>query len=386
MALVLGVVVSGAIVVPAKARLETLTPRDGVRKGDGRFVFVACPGKSDEFTRCNPYNDKEAIFEQAGESITQLTSDNAMKRSVVWSPDLRHFAFSDPALVSSDADCPAYSTPLEGRARRLLEDDGWSCVSPVDWSPGGGWILLNFSYFEGGSNLFRVRPDGTEMERITCIRDPGAGGTAGGFFFEGGKKVVFAASTGGGVHGIYSIRSNGVGRRLLHEVSTFDFDLSPDQSTLAFANEPEGSNGRDVYAMNVDGSNVRRLTSNDASEVGLAFSPDGTKVAFGLTKDLYERPFAISVVDVATGVVTELELPEGVRLAESDFRLVWSPDGTRIAFEAATRQVRREAIYWSDLERGSTGRATDFFPSVSLWGWLPVHSSHHLDPETRAPR
>ena len=135
--------------------------------------------------------------------------------------------------------------------------------------------------------------------------------------------------------------------------------------------------------MQVDGSGVRRLTFNDTHEHDVAFSPDGTRVAFAISKDSYERPYALSVVDVVSGEITDVPLPGGTRLAASDLRLVWSPDGTRVAFEAATVQPRRNAIYWSDPELETTARATDFFPAMSLWGWLPAHPPLDLE---RAPR
>lgn len=53
---------------------------------------------------------------------------------------------------------------------------------------------------------------------------------------------------------------------------------SPDSKTLAFAGTHHGS--ADIYAINADGSNLRRLTSYSVAERPEAFSPDGKEIYF----------------------------------------------------------------------------------------------------------
>ena len=216
-----------------------------------------------------------------------------------------------------------------------------------------------------------MHPDGIGIRRVTDS-NPHIEGTAGGFFLRGGREVIFSADAVDGEHGIYRTRSDGTNRRLLHEATTFDFDLSPDRKTLVFET---GVRAGEIYTMHVDGSNLRRVTYNDTAERGLAFSPDGSEVAFGIAEHAFGRPTGISVLDVETGTITPLAQPERARLAGADFRLVWSPDGTRVAFVAGTLHPRRQAVYWSGVEGRTTYRATNVAPSMSLWGWLPDASS-----------
>ena len=54
--------------------------------------------------------------------------------------------------------------------------------------------------------------------------------------------------------------------------------FSPDGKQIAFASNRDGN--MELYVMNVDGSNVRRLTNHPASDIAPAWSPTGTQIAF----------------------------------------------------------------------------------------------------------
>jgi TolB protein len=56
--------------------------------------------------------------------------------------------------------------------------------------------------------------------------------------------------------------------------------VSPDGTRIAFASTREGNGNFDIYVMNRDGSNVRRLTTNPAADVSPTWSPSGTQIAF----------------------------------------------------------------------------------------------------------
>ena len=60
-------------------------------------------------------------------------------------------------------------------------------------------------------------------------------------------------------------------------------DWSPDGDRLAFASDRDGD--FEVYTMKPDGSRVRQLTANTASEDEPSWSPDGRTIAFTSDRD-----------------------------------------------------------------------------------------------------
>ena len=144
--------------------------------------------------------------------------------------------------------------------------------------------------------------------------------------------------------------------------------FSPDGTRIAFSSNRDGNN--EIYVMNADGSNVRRLTSHRSIDTTPTWSPSGTHVAFvserggnpniwrvdaqgleqpvKLTNESHvDRPtwsppplneiaytsrtggagFDIKVLDVATGAVRAITTGEG-----SNESPAFSPTGRHIAY------------------------------------------------------
>jgi len=83
-----------------------------------------------------------------------------------------------------------------------------------------------------------------------------------------------------GNEGIYVMNADGSRQRRLTRNATIYRGLawSPDGRKIAFASDRRGN--FDIYVMNADGSGMRRLTGNPAQDTAPAWSPDGRKIAF----------------------------------------------------------------------------------------------------------
>jgi Tol biopolymer transport system component len=158
--------------------------------------------------------------------------------------------------------------------------------------------------------------------------------------------------------------------------------FSPDGTQLSFRHgedliEPSGD--EEVYVMNADGTNVRRLTDNADFDSAAAWSPDGEWLAFEhapgdtLTPGVEPQEKDIYVMR-----------PDGTdvhRLTDSpglDEGPVWAPDGTKIAFSSA-RDGQQEIYVMnadgSDQRRLTDNPARDESPD---WQPLPFHDRGHI--------
>jgi Tol biopolymer transport system component len=97
---------------------------------------------------------------------------------------------------------------------------------------------------------------------------------------------------------------------------------SPDGRQIAFISDRDGN--AEIYLMQTDGSNLRRLTNHPADDWPAAWSPDGQRLVFASNRDENWNLYLVSV-----------EGSPALRLtnAPGDEREpVWSPDGQMIAF------------------------------------------------------
>ena len=99
---------------------------------------------------------------------------------------------------------------------------------------------------------------------------------------------------------------------------------SPDGTKIAFGSTRDTN--PQIYVMDPNGSNVVRLTHNSAADGQPAWSPDGTKIAFATDRDGNNEIYVMN----ANGSV-QVNLTNN---AGSDLAPAWSPDGTKIAFQS----------------------------------------------------
>lgn len=120
-------------------------------------------------------------------------------------------------------------------------------------------------------------------------------------------------------------------RWLSHLEKFGDLTLSPDGVRLAFVADWDGDN--EIYVMYEDGSDLTQLTYNSSNDAGPAWSPDGTKIAFYSQRDHvpdHEGPPQEIYVMNADGS-NQKRITNNTT---SDYCPAWAPDGKRIAFSS----------------------------------------------------
>ena len=99
------------------------------------------------------------------------------------------------------------------------------------------------------------------------------------------------------------------------------------KNQIVFTSTRDAGSTAEIYVMNSDGSNIKRLTNNTINEDDPFPSPDGTKILFQSDQPGGSQIFVMNAD--GTGIVN---LTNDPNIDNTDCN--WSPDGTKIAFES----------------------------------------------------
>ena len=141
-------------------------------------------------------------------------------------------------------------------------------------------------------------------------------------------KIAFDSNRSGN-HQIYTMDSNGgnIKRITHHEGRDLEPAWSPNGRQIAFHSYRIGKKRSEIYVIDADGTNERNLTNHPASDWAPAWSPDGSHIVFESDRDEKEN---------LNLFIMEADGRNVRRLTDMEFasRPAWSPDGNWILFEA----------------------------------------------------
>ncbi|RJP54926.1 MAG: DUF5050 domain-containing protein [Anaerolineaceae bacterium] len=152
---------------------------------------------------------------------------------------------------------------------------------------------------------------------------------------EHGGVIAFYSDRDGNPE-IYTLHADGSGLERLTDDPAFDDSpaISPDGTRIAFLTARHDPNPQfpnlkyELYVMDIDGGNLQRLTTTNAAEDHPAWSPDGSRIIFDADYDA-DGFFEIYAIH-----------PDGSNLKRltsntaNDQFADWSPDGAQIAFSS----------------------------------------------------
>jgi TolB protein len=233
-----------------------------------------------------------------------------------------------------------WSMDYDGANQQQLTRQGATAMSPVV-SFDGTRIAYNVITAKGPSIMMLSTETGRQLpfynQRASINSTPG---------FTASGDVIFSSTAGGGWANLYMSSANGAGMKRItntRAVETHPRVNPKNPSQLVFTSGRSGP--PQVYLMNIDGTDVNRLTPGEGEAVQPAWSPNGQFIAFAWTRGFSPGNYNIFVMDVASKTV--VQLTHGAGLNENP---AWAPDGRHLVF-ASTRGGGKQL--WSMLADGT---------------------------------
>ena len=264
------------------------------------------------------------VMKPNGEDVKKLTKHRAPDLHPAWSPDGSKIAFTS------------------NRDR-----DPNICVPYTDYSHYNNYLKLKYQKPENQTEIYVMDSNGSNIKRLTHDSRKSGHPT----WSPDGSKIAF-----GSLRGIRIMNSDGSDIKIIDKKhkGTFDHSWSPDGSKIAFSYWLIGPKGfyredtknYEIYTINPDGTDLKRLTNNPAFDFDPAWSPDGTKIAFSSTRHAEYHLHNQLEIYLMNADGTEIE-----RLTNSpgeDLSPTWSPDGTKIAF-SSTRHAKYHSFIDSEI-------------------------------------
>jgi len=230
--------------------------------------------------------------------------------SPAWSPDNQKIAYEcqSPILESSVRGICVVNADGTNRKQITFVDTGRH-MDPV-WSPDGQQIA-----FEWGSDIFTVKLSDISPMQLTKTSETDWEPT----WSPDSKKIAFASERDGNSE-IYAMNSDGSEQVNLTQNSADDYlpVWSKDGQYIFFISDRSGND--EIFRLTNSTQEIVNITSSPENDYDFSISPDGRKIAFVRENDVY---------------VMNLDGTQQKRLTYFkgyDGQPTWSPDGKNIAF------------------------------------------------------
>lgn len=263
-----------------------------------------------------------------------LTNHPAEDSSPTWAPDGSAFAF----VSHRDGNPEIYVMEIKNKESRRLTKNGATDIDPA-WSPDGRRIAFASNQHRehaADTDIYVMDPNGRKAQQLTNKGGHNSTPT----WSPDGQWIAFR-TTLDGIGAIHLINVNGKKQRPLTQVSA--------------ANPTWAANGKEIYlssdmldnvkvptlfAIDVNGGNIRKLADAAQACEEPAESPDGQWIAYvstqGGNKDIH-------LIRVADGEIQQLTQDPGL-----EFSPAWVPAGLSVSPNTHTRTT-----LWGTLKQGT---------------------------------
>ena len=195
---------------------------------------------------------------------------------LVWSPDGDSAAFAYPVKPDGNRTGLFLFVPQTETWQPLTE---FNFIDPPFWSPDGNWLAFRVQDGEGSDEIYAIRRDGTQLTNLSANEKLPSNGAPYALSGWINNHVVLHSRSNGMIY-LFRVEDGAV-------TSLFDTPLaksdlvvpSPDGYFLAYTDASEQK--ITLKLLSPDGSTVRDLaTFQNTSIYPIVWSPDGSRLAF----------------------------------------------------------------------------------------------------------
>lgn len=310
------------------------------------------------------WEKQEAIYLR---NVRQLTRDFVRAGEAYFAPDMRQVIFQAEEKDTGNPFYQIYVMDLKtGNSRRVSPGVGKTTCS--FFRPDGKKILFASSHLDPDAKSHYAE----EYRQREAIR-------------KSGKRPRYKWDFDAYMD-IFEANPDGTGLRRLTDTKGYDAEgsYSPDGRQIVFCSERDGN--RELYVMDADGKNVRKLTNAPGCyNGGPFFSPDGKRVVFRSDR---KKPDQLQLYVINADGSSERALTDDDNWVQ--WGPFWHPDGRHIVYAAADHgnpTVRPNYdVYWMNVDTGKRVRLTyfagaDLLPVISPDGkklmWTSTRDAQH---------
>jgi len=200
------------------------------------------------------------------------------------------------------------------------------------------WILVLALVF-----VLPAMVRGIDTKDTKLLGQPALSQTQIAFFYAGDLWVA-------------NIDGSGVRRLTSDEGIESDAVFSPDGELIAFSAEYDGN--LDVFVVPVTGGVPKRLTWHPGPDIVRSFTPDGKSVLFASPRFVFTRRYMqLFTVSVEEGFPEQLKLPRA-------YKATYSPDGTQLAYTPLGERF----LQWKNYRGGTVSTI-----------WIYTFSDHSVE-------
>jgi Tol biopolymer transport system component len=266
-----------------------------------------------------------------------------------------------PTLISTPLPSPT-ATPIRVPTTTPMPTPTETLAPTITQSEGRRGLIA-FAMAQGNLGGIRIIQADGNSDSVTLSDHPSFDSKPS--WSPDGSQIAFESNRENLDEHYYIYTMNSDGSRFTRVTTTDTWyinpDWSPDGSRIAMSSDKQEPGNADLYVLDLNIKELKRLTDDPAIDGEPSWSPDASQIVFTSERD---GSFNIYTLNMDTGETTQLTQGSGVN-AQPD----WSPDGEKIIF-ASKRDVDAE-IYVMDADGANPSRLTTFPGKDTHPEWSP---------------